>query len=452
VAPDASLPKPFANLDANSYGAIRARPEAAPWRDADLGFALVPLHRGFLYAAPVDLWIVEDGAARKLAYDVASFDFGGAAAPKGVGDIGFSGFAVDVGRLGAWAEMAKFQGGDAFRAIARGQAYGASARAYTLRTADPRGEEFPLFKAFWIEKPSPVGEALVVHAIADSPAAAAACRFTLRPGEATLLDAEIELHARRPLDALGLGAMAGNHLFGAIDRDTGGDVRPAVHSVDGLQIRLADGSWIWRPVADRKSVQVSSFAAPGPRGFGLLQRDRTFADYQDDSQHWERRPSLWIEPIGTWGDGAVEIVEIPSRSEVNENVVAFWRPKASVAPGAPASFAWRQFWCWTPPTKSPLARAALSRSGALGGKRRFIVAFEGDAFADAQEGAGAFAPDLSAAPGRATTVGVYLDRLSRTLRVVFDLDPAGADLCELRLRLTREGEPVSETWLFRWTA
>ena len=76
----------------------------------------------------------------------------------------------------------------------------------------------------------------------------------------------------------------------------------------------------------RATLQISAFADTSPRGFGLLQRERMFADYQDLEARYENRPSVWVEPIGDWGEGAVELVEIPSEQEVNDNIVAFWRP------------------------------------------------------------------------------------------------------------------------------
>ena len=84
-------------------------------------------------------------------------------------------------------------------------------------------------------------------------------------------------------------------------------------------------------------------------------------DYEDDESHWEMKPSLWIEPIGDWGDGEVLLLEIPSDSETNDNIIAQWRPKAGLAAGGSVSFAYRQFWCWTAPATSWLS--AASRKG-----------------------------------------------------------------------------------------
>jgi glucans biosynthesis protein len=38
------------------------------------------------------------------------------------------------------------------------------------------------------------------------------------------------------------------------------------------------------------------------------------------------------------------------------------------------------------------------------------------------------------------------------LRVSFELDVGSEKFSELRLLLVRDGNPASETWLYRWTA
>ena len=106
--------------------------------------------------------------------------------------------------------------------------------------------------------------------------------------------------------------MSATHLSGPIDERRDDDLRPSVSEVTGLQMLTGKGEWLWRPVANRNTLQISTFVDESPRGFGFLQRDRNFDHYQDDDQHYETRPSLWIEPIGDWSAGGVQLVEIPS--------------------------------------------------------------------------------------------------------------------------------------------
>ena len=209
--------------------------------------------------------------------------------------------------------------------------------------------------------------------------------------------------------------------------------------------------WLWRPVASRDTLQISAFADENPRGFGLLQRDRDVRRLPRRRRALGARPSLWIEPIGDWGEGEVVLIEIPSDSEVNDNIIAQWRPKASLAAGATVSFAYRQFWCWSPPARPPLATVVSSRSGKSGKRRRFAVEFAADLFADPQKAAQVTA-QIAAAPGQIVASRLFLYKERRAIRVVFDLEPGSKSFSELRLVLKAADQPVSETWLYRWTA
>ena len=447
------LPAPFNNLGYDQYVAIRARQETMVWAGDNIGFAIEPLHRGFIFSAPMQIYLLEGGTPRQLTYNRAQFDFGALQVPQNLSDLGFSGFRVLQPREGGgFADAAIFQGASFFRAIARGQTLGATARGLTIRTGDPRGEEFPAFRAMWVEKPTPASNTLVIYALLDSESVTGAYRFTLRLGEATIIDTEATLIPRVAIHHFGLGAMSAAYLFGPVDRRRTDDVRPAVCEMNGLQMLTGRDEWIWRPVANRETLQVSSFVDDNPKGFGFLMRDRDFNSYQDDDQKWETRPSLWIEPIGDWGAGNVQLVEIPSESEINSNMVAYWRPALPLA--QEAMFAYRQFWCWQPPAKPALAAVSASRGGRGAGgpkRRRFIVAFTGDFFADPQRTTG-LKHVLSATPGSISISRRYLYPDRKLCRVVFDIDPGSETYSEIRLLLDVGGKPVSETWLYRWTA
>ncbi len=454
-APAMPLAEPFASLTYESYVGIKSRPENLIWAEENTGFVLEPLHRGFIYSAPMTMNLVENNFERKLAYSTDLFDFGKLGAPANAGDIGFSGFRVLMPRDGELVEVAIFQGASFFRARATGQNFGTVARGLSIRTADPRGEETPAFRAVWIEKPTIAGNALVIHAILDSESMTGAYRFTLRPGDATIIDTECSIFARSNVDHYGIATMAGTYVFSPLDRRRD-DIRPAVHEIGGLQVLNGNNEWLWRPVTNRETLQVSAFVDTNPRGFGFLQRERSFERFQDDNQHWELRPSLWIEPIGEWGPGEVTLVEIPSESEVNDNMVAYWRPKTPLTAGTEAYFAYRQFWCWQPPTRPPLAQVAFSRSGRAGTgpagtrRRRFLVDFTGDIFGDAQRSA-EITTNLTVSPGVISSVRNFLDRDRKSMRVLFDMDAGSETLSELRLVLESQGKPISETWLYRWT-
>lgn len=442
------LPDALTNLNREQYAAIRTRPDSAVWAGAGLGFTLEPLHRGSVFRSRVALALVEEGVVRALPYDPNRFETDGLPLPPFKDDPGYSGFRIRARFRGSdLSDFAMFQGASFFRLLATGQGFGVTARALTLRPADAKGEEFPEFRAIWIERPGPGGP-LVLHALVDSPSATAALRMSLRAGDASLCDVEGTVFARAGIDHLGLGGMTTSYLFGPHDRRGADDARAGAYASGGLQIRTGFGEAIWRPVRNPETLQISSFLDENPKGFGLMQRARDYAAFEDDVQHWEWRPSLWLEPLGAWGPGAVTLLEIPSDSEFNENVLAYWRPKATLAAGAELPFSYRQHWCWQPPEPPALAQVSGTRSGrAPENRRRFLVDFTAPGLA----APGDIQTQLSAGSGAITASTLYRYPERDTVRVAFDLDPKGERSCELRLNLQRAGTPLTETWLYRWT-
>ncbi|MGL4637744.1 MAG: glucan biosynthesis protein [Beijerinckiaceae bacterium] len=448
-APNVALPDPFNGLNQEAYLAIRHRPERQVWADENRAFTLEPLHRGFVYNTPVMISVVEEGMVHRVVYDAGRYTFGRLAAPAQLPDMGFSGFRILTTGENP-REIASFQGGTFFKSLARGQNMGTVARALAIRTADGRGEEFPVFRAFWIERPAQDGS-IIIHAVADSESATAAFRFVIRSHDVTIIDTEATVFARTALDSIGLCPMQATFLFAANKRRNVDDYRPSVHDVSGLQMLNGRGEWIWRPLNNPEQLQISSFMDDNPRGFGLVQRNRDFANYQDDDARFELRPSLWIEPIGDWGPGSVQLVEIPSDSEVNDNVIAFWRPRTPLAAGSETTLTYRQFWCWTPPEKSDLAAAVSFRigRGSTGRRRKCLVEFAGDVFGqDAQ-------PDmklvLSASSGQITQSRLVVNAARKSARVHFEIDPGNENATELRLLIESNDKPLTETWLYRWT-
>ena len=449
----ADLPEGLNQLSYDQYVQIRSLPQARVWNGEGRGFAIDPLHRGAIFGPPVRLFIVEDGVVRRIAYDPARFDFGRNQRPGNIGDIGFSGFRLFTGSATGEEprEIALFQGASFFRLAAQGQNYGSIARGLTLRPGEIRGEEFPYFRAFWIERPNPATRVLIIHALLDSESATGAFRLTVRPEEALIVDVEAQIFARSAIDHYGIASVTSTYLFGDASRRVSDDPRRSVFEAEGLQILSGAGEWLWRPLTNPSNLQISVFSDDNPKGFGLIQRQRTSGAFDDHDQKFEAKPSLWIEPIGDWGAGAVQLIEIPSDSERNDNILAYWRPKAPVSAGGYATFAYRQFWAWDPPGQPDLARVATMRigRGSASRRRRFFVDFEngGRAFQ-----LGKLRPQLSASPG--TTTGLRLVPLSGVdrLRVDFELDPGGDTSSELRLQLVSEEGPASETLLYRWTS
>ncbi|WP_342150775.1 glucan biosynthesis protein [Methylorubrum sp. SB2] len=454
------VPESLKSLSREQYEAIRIRPNELIWGGEPHGFALEPLLRGFYYTDRVALFLVEDGVVRPVGYDPAGYDSGGASLPEAGKAPGFSGLRIRAKVGEAHQDFAILQGACFFRLAGRDQIFGVNGRALMLRPADSRGEEFPRWRALFVERPKAPGAPLVIHALIDSESLAAAFRLEMTPGDTANVAVTATLVTRKQVEHLGLGGMQAPFLFGPHDRRGSDDARAAAYAAGGLQIRNGGGEAIWRPVRNPETLQISSFVDTGPKGFGLIQRDRGFETFEDDAHSWERAPALWVEPgeasgvEGLWGEGAVTLIEIPSDAEINENVIAYWRPKAAVPAGTEVRLGYRQAWGRAPEV-GPIARVGETRSGRGGSdtRRLFLVDFTGDVLFTPDGKAVPLETVLIAGPGKIVEGATrwYVRPERRTVRVAFELDPAGAKGCELRLVLKTGGRQVTETWLYRWT-
>jgi len=446
------LPAGLDKLSPEQYRSIRFNPDAGIWRAERLPFRLELLRAGYAMQTAVTVSTVENGEAHDVVATPAMFEME-AALPAQLGKVSLplSGFRLRsrINSSKVWDEFLVFQGASYFRAVAKNLLYGLSARGIAINTAEPSGEEFPAFTHFWIEKPGAHAGAIVVYALLESESTTGAYRFTVQPGVETTTDVDLTLFPRTEIRVAGIAPLTSMFLFNETNRGRLDDYRPEVHDSDGLQIAAASGEQIFRPLANPIKLQVSSFTTQQPKGFGLVQRSRQQGDFEDFDAQYERRPSAWVEPQGEWGAGSVELVEIPSGRETNDNIVAFWRPTQSLTQGHPAHFAYRIIWNAEPALPKSLGKTVASRSGAsLDGKRRvFLLDFVG-----AGEKVDGLRLDLNASAGRISNATLMSNGALHGLRASFEIDPRDSELIELRLRIMRGDRPVTETWLYRWTS
>jgi glucans biosynthesis protein len=457
---DDPLPQPLKELDYDHFRMINFRPDRALWRDHGL-FQVQFFHRGFQYDRKVTINTIENGTLAEVAYAPELFDFrANRFKPDFDGSLGFSGFRLHfpLNRPDYFDEAAVFQGGSYFRLLGPGQRFGASARGLAIDTADPHGEEFPAFVEFWLERPAAKAASMTVLALLDSKSATGAYRFQLAPRARTPARIEAVLYPRADVKKLGMAPLTSMYLHGKAGPRYFADPRPEIHDSDGLALHTGGDEWLWRPVVNPRALQVSAFADAAPKGFGLFQRERAFREYQDLEAQYERRPSLWVEPEGDWSEGAVELVEIPTDTEANDNVSAYWVPKQGVKAGRPFAFAYRIAVAGDAPQEPPPWRCVATRSGPLQpveaakddrrSPRRFWVDYD----APPQEAA-ATAPEAQVTASAGTIGEVQCQPAGpRTWRVVFTFNPDAGKDADIRAFLARQGRRLSETWTYRWAA
>ncbi|MEE1887626.1 glucan biosynthesis protein G [Pseudomonas sp. 137P] len=346
-APKSNLPPVFRDMKYADYQKIRFLQEKAEWAKDKTPFKLSFYHQGMHFDTPVTINEITANKVKEIKYDPSRFEFGDvphdAEATK---NLGYAGFRVlyPINKADKQDEIMTLLGASYFRVVGKGHRYGLSARGLAIDTALPSGEEFPRFREFWIEKPKPNDKHLVIYALLDSPRSTGAYKLTLRPGEDTLVDVKSRVYLRDNVSRLGIAPLTSMYLFGPNQPSKVMNYRPALHDSEGLAIHAGNGEWLWRPLNNPKHLAVSNFSVENPRGFGLLQRQRDFSDYEDLDDEYEKRPSAWIEPKGDWGKGTVDLVEIPTADETNDNIVAFWSPEKLPEVGKPFEYDYRLRW------------------------------------------------------------------------------------------------------------
>ncbi|PJK28346.1 glucan biosynthesis protein D [Minwuia thermotolerans] len=466
MAEDAFRPRPtpapdiVQRIDFDAVQKIRFRPDAAPWAVRPGGAPIRFFHLHRFAPSPVRIHRVEGGEAREIVYRPGMFerDVPGLAdeLPE---DLGFAGFRVMDPADGP-SDWLAFQGASYFRSAGQSDQYGLSARGVAIDTAVEGAEEFPAFTEFWLEDLADVAGGVRIHALLDGPSVTGAYRFDARPGEGVIMDVETSLFFRRAVRRLGLAPLTSMYWFGENEPRRAVDWRPEVHDSDGLALWTGAGERIFRPLTNPPTVRLHSFEDRNPKGFGLVQRDRDFASYQDDGAFYDRRPSLWVEPKGDWGPGSVQLLEIPTDDEIHDNIAAFWSPAGAVTAGDAMRFAYRLHWRDRQPYPPDAVASVVATRTGRGGRpgqarpdasavRKFVIDFRGGPISEMEP---RYDVEAVVSASRGEVSGRYVVRVVGTdiWRAVFDLATSGGMGVDLRCHLRLGDRTLSETWLYHY--
>lgn len=454
--PVSQLTGSFAELNYDSYRAIRFRRDADPWQGHPR-FAMDILPPGLIFYEPVQINLVDaKGAVTPLPFSPRLLDFDPSQFPDGadmdtVGDMGWSGFRLrmPLNRPDVMDEFLVFQGASYFRAIARGTLYGLSARGLAINTGSPDGEEFPLFTDFWIHRPGEDADSVLIHAILDSKSVAGAFQFVVTPGDVTRIATRVSLFPRADLTGAGIAPLTSMFWFGPASRAGIDDYRPQVHDSDGLQMTTGARQRLWRALSLPARLQISDFVDENPHGFGLAQRARDFAAFQDGEARYDLRPSAWITPRGDWGKGQVRLVEIPAENEFNDNIVSYWLPAAPLKAGQRHDFAYALDFAALPPGPAPMAAVRNTLSGrAINDRegRSYVVDFDLSLFDGPLPEA-----QVRASAGEVRNIHLRPLPEAGVMRLGFLFVPGKASVADLQAVLVGPKGPLSETWLARWS-
>lgn len=458
--PHRELPDVLANLGSDDYDQIRFKSQRAFFNPDNSDFSLELFHPGNMYDVPVAINLVREGEVQVIPFSAGLFDFGKTGlSGNDFSTQGYAGFRLryPLSNVDSSDELTRFLGASYFRLQGEGQSIGQMARGLAIDLAGPTGEEIPVFKEFWIVEPKKGDQTITVYGLLDSARVTGAFRFDIKPGTRSQADVKGNLFFRDGVEKIGIAPLNGMFLFGEQRRRSFDDYRGEVHSSDGLLINNGRGEWLWRPLDNPVHLQMSSFLDENPIGFGLLQRDRNFDHYQDLDRRFDRQPGYWVKPKGKWGKGHVELVEIPSPSETNDNIVAYWVPETKPVAGDEMTMEYSITAMRDGGGLHDLAQATdtrLMRIASQGdddaGRARFVLNFAGgdlDYFIKDTKNLHA---DVSASEGKLENIRVMPDPENGGVRVFFDLVNGDAASSNLRVFLLHKDKVLSETWTMPW--
>ncbi|PIJ44883.1 glucan biosynthesis protein G [Tatumella sp. OPLPL6] len=468
-APNSNLPSQLRELKYADYQQIQFKRDKAYWSKLHTPFKLEFYHEGMYFDQAVKINEVTASTVHEIKYDPAYFDFGKVPHDADtLKNLGFAGFKVlyPLNNRKKEDEISSFLGASYFRVVGAGQTYGLSARGLAIDTAVPAGEEFPRFKEFWIERPTANAKQLTIYALLDSPRATGAYRFIIHPGKESTVDVQSRVYLRDTVTKLGIAPLTSMYLFGANQPSPVVNYRNELHDSDGLSIHNGNGEWIWRPINNPRRLGVSTYQVENLKGFGLLQRNRDFSHYQDLDDRYDQRPSGWVEPIGQWGKGHIELVEIPTNDETNDNIVAFWSPEKLPEAGKEMKFDYRLHFtrdesalhdnnvAWVQDTlrsTGDVKQSNLVRQP--DGSIAFLVDFVGKNLSKMSSDA-KIAPEVSIGKnGEIVEQNVRYNPVTKGWRLTLRLrvkDPK--QVTEMRAALTSNEKPLTETWSYQLPA
>jgi periplasmic glucans biosynthesis protein len=472
-SPRADLPKVLANLNYDQYRQIRFRRSQALWLADGLPFHIEFFHPGYLYQEPVHIYEFTATHWQPIRFAENFFNYGYLKIQNEIpADTGYAGFRIlyQLNQPGQWDELGAFLGASYFRLLGKDQRYGESARGLALDCGETdRPEEFPIFTDWWLGKPKKDDAQLTLFALLDSVSCTGAYRFIIQPGKTTVADIEAVLFFREPgeilaadpkrklpIKTIGLAPLTSMFWFGQDSERKFDDYRSGVHDADGLLVRMDNGEMLWRPLDNPAVMRHQIFHAPDIQGFGLLQRERSFWDYQDLNNLEQLEPSVWVQPHGNWGDGNLHLVELSENYEGLDNIVAFWDPKNKPAPMQPFRFGYTLYWeKGEADVERSENRVVSTRVGLVPGSaniRQFVIDFEGPKL----DALGTNAPE---AVVNCSTNAAIVDNLVqpnpylKTWRVTLKMQPkpGNTNPVDMRCTLQTGTNILSETWTYQWS-
>lgn len=462
-SPQQNIPTSLKKLSDGQWQKIRFRAAKALRTDTSSPYKIELFQRGGPWQQAMTINTMRNGIATPVPYLADMFDFGAVAKPAHLPvNFGFAGFRL-MGPLQAplhFDELMQGLGGGQFRFFGRNQVSGSACQALTDRAlankVDGVPGDAPFFREVWFGANDADADHVTMLALLDGPSATGAFQFVLYPGVNSTLLVTATLFARKAGAKFGLAGLSSLFMSGENDQRVRDAYHPEQHQADGLLIHGASGEFLWRPLHNPAAQLVSSFAATGTKGFGLMQRDRHFSHYQSISQALQNCPSYWIEPLEGFAGGRIELVETPAPDASHANIFASFVPDGDVPPGQALRLRYRITATLNQPHVSPGGRAVntfivnLPPSAREPGRilRRVMVDFVGDDLAWFDQDAAAIKVKASAEGAGILHAAGTVNPAIRGYRAIVDLALPAGERVDVRIFLNAAGRTLTETWTF----
>jgi glucans biosynthesis protein len=459
VKRQAALADYWKNLTTADVAKISFRHDMAFWAGDGFGYALELAHPTSLNPNTMQWAENSGGKTRLLEPEHELFNYHGLQLPGDLAPLpGVAGGKIlfPLNTAEALEPIVEFTNHTGFRGRAPGLAFGVTCSAIVLNPGTER-EELPQFQRFWFDRPSAPNKALNFYALLDSPSVSGAYRFKLVPGTSTTLEVESELYFRQEVKVIGLAPMSSRCWFTELTTPKPPDFRPEVHSSDGLLVHMTEGEAIWRPLDGGPPLRHWKVQTERLLGFGLVQRDRQFASYQDLEEDFHLRPTAYIRPVGKWPSGTVHLAEQPATDAHSDNIQTYWEPEKPPQVGQPYRLGYLLHWSGdlgAPGLSKVLGSRRSQEISPLGAARptvmTYVVDFSQSSSLETDQKQVIAAVGVE---GGAKLIDKQMQKNPATggWRAIFriQLEPKTEKL-DLSCRLLSDGRPISERWNYQW--
>jgi glucans biosynthesis protein len=321
-----------------------------------------------------------------------------------------------------------------------------------LTLAKDGGINFGRYSDFWLGKPSEGDTSVTVYAIADAYNAVSAFKYEISQGDTCSIKVSQTIYPREELVGLGIGPMASVYLYGSATQKKFGNFYPEMHFSDGFILK-ADGNIVFQPLENYTKIIVSEISVKDLSYYGLIQRDRNYESYQTPFSAQHMMPNLWITPL-KWGEGKVELIQMPTGTIDTLNIYTFWNPKDKLLPGKVYTFEYTMNWSMSEPPDL-LGHAVDTRIGTSNNVTTFAIKFTGE---DIQKlpAVTNLIPNV-VINGNAKLAGIpqiIKDRYDNSWRVTIPVaqtnDQNKSNIITINCTVMNGKIPVTETWTYKW--